>query len=51
MFVLAWDVRDRDVLVRLWNRVVPLLHARAWIMKGGPESTGGHKLYFNKAPS
>lgn len=50
MFVLALDVRDRDTLERLWNRVVPLLHDRAWIMKGGPESMGGHKLYFNKTP-
>lgn len=28
----------------LWERLVPMLYERAWIMKGGPESMGGYKL-------
>jgi len=32
----------------LWERLVPLLHERAWVMKLGPASMGGHKLYLKR---
>jgi hypothetical protein len=37
--------RDREIEHKLWERLVPLLHDRAWVMKGVPESMGGYKLY------
>lgn len=40
--------RDRENEHKLWERLVPLLHDRAWVMKGGPESMGGYKLYTKR---
>lgn len=38
---------DRDAELRLWHRLVSLLGDRAWVMKGGPVSKGGYKLYLD----
>lgn len=38
--------REREVEQALWSRLVPLLHERAWVMKGGPLHMGGIKLYL-----
>ncbi|MDB5815978.1 MAG: hypothetical protein JWM03_889 [Rhodocyclales bacterium] len=40
--------REREVEQALWGRLVPLLHERAWIMKGGPLSMSGIKLYLKR---
>lgn len=34
---------------RIWKRISPLLYERAWIMKGGPESIGGTKLFLKRS--
>lgn len=38
---------ERDAELRLWQRLVPLLQERAWVMKGGPASMGGFRLYMD----
>jgi len=45
MIVQAWS-GEHEAEDRLWKRISPLLYERAWIMKGGPESMGGSKLFF-----
>ncbi len=42
------STRERDAENALWLRLVPLLKQRAWIMKGGPESMGGYRLYIQR---
>lgn len=37
---------EREAELRLWERLVPLLHETAWVMKGGPARLGGHKLHM-----
>jgi hypothetical protein len=39
---------EREAEHRLWNRLVPLLRERAWVMKGGPKSMGGRKLHMKQ---
>ena len=48
LIVISSGTHERAVTRELWNRLVPLLLERAWVMKGGPESMGGHKLYFEQ---
>ncbi|MBI2224019.1 MAG: hypothetical protein HYU44_03525 [Betaproteobacteria bacterium] len=40
--------REREKEEALWERLVPLLHERAWVMKGGPKSMGGYKLHMKR---
>lgn len=40
--------RERKAEQDLWERLLPLLHERAWVMKGGPESMGGVKLHMKR---
>jgi len=40
--------RQRDNELMLWNKLANILKERAWIMKGGPESKGGSRLYLKK---
>ena len=46
--VATWsDNHIREAELQFWERLVPLLHKRARIMKGGPASIGGYKLYMD----
>lgn len=40
--------REREVEQELWERLALLFNERAWVMKGGPESMGGSKLYMKR---
>lgn len=40
--------RERTIEQALWDRLVPLLHERAWVMKGGPSSMGGIRLNMTR---
>ena len=37
--------QEREATRKLWERLVSLLYERAWVMKGGPASMNGYKLY------
>ncbi len=46
--ILVTSSPERDEEKALWDRLEFLLFDRAWIMKGGPESMGGNKLYMKR---
>lgn len=48
MIATASSSREREAEHQLWERLVPLLHERAWVMKGGPESMGGTKPHMKR---
>jgi len=50
MVVIYSGSNERRVEQALWNRLVPLLHDRAWVMKGGPLCMGGTKLHLKRRP-
>jgi len=41
--------RERLLEGALWDRMVSILGDRAWVMKGGPESMGGRRLYMKRS--
>lgn len=51
MVALHHGSREHKSEKGLWDRVMPLLYTRAWVMKGGPKSMGGYKLYIERGPS
>ena len=51
MLTIMSGSREREVEQNLWNRLAVHLHERAWVMKGGPISMGGVKLYMRRDAS
>lgn len=40
--------QEHKAELSLWTRLVPLLHERAWVMKGGPSGMGGVKFHMKR---
>jgi hypothetical protein len=45
MIVRGYSSSHHKMEHDLWDRVVPVLKERAWIMKGGGKAQGGYRLY------
>ena len=46
--ILVCSSSEPDEEKALWDRLFCMLNYRAWIMKGGPDSMGGKKLYMKR---
>lgn len=48
MILVTSGNRERQAEDQLWDRLLPFLYGRAWIMKGGPKSMGGTRLLMKR---
>ena len=48
MMIVYAGSRERMAEHALWDRLASILRDRGWVMKGGPESLGGHRLYLTR---